>query len=74
MIVKDNRNQNYTMFKHVNVGELFFYDNKYYMRVLSSRIPYNCGKYNAIDIESGDFIHITLEENVIQLEGEIIVR
>ena len=74
MIVVDKRIKKNILFKDLDIGSLFYGNTRHYMRVMSSQIPYNQCKFNAVDLETGEFEHVDLNQGVIELEGEVWVK
>lgn len=74
MLINDKRLNRHVLFKDINIGSLFYCDGCHYIRVMSTQIPNNQDKLNAVDLETGKLAHIGLNENVLELEGEVWVK
>ena len=60
-----------TPFRVIFFGEVFKYDKKVYMRVVDCTA--NNMECNAIDLETGHFIHIPMKEEVFRMDARLVI-
>lgn len=62
-----NKKEDFCRFGDIYIGDVFSYKNTYYIRILSIDCS---GLYNAVNLNSGELIHIDTDTSVINVLGK----
>ena len=71
--IKIPTNQTYP-FKSVNIGDLFEYNNNYYMKIETANYPEDCSiQVNAVNLKNGQLAHFLSDNQIYFLDAEMTV-
>ena len=71
--IKIPTNQTYP-FKSVNIGDLFEYNNNYYMKIETANYPEDCSiQVNAVNLKNGQLARFLSDNQIYFLDAEMTV-
>ena len=71
--IKMSTNQKYP-FKCVNIGDLFEYNNNYYMKIETANYPEDCSiPVNAVNLKNGQLARFLSDNQIYFLDAEMTV-
>lgn len=71
--IKISTNQKY-LFESVNVGDLFEYNNSYYIKTETTNFPGSCIiQANAVNIQNGELVRFLPNNQVYLLDAEMVI-
>ena len=71
--IKIPTNQTYP-FKSVNIGDLFEYNNNYYMKIETANYPEDCSiQVNAVNLKNGQLVRFLSDNQIYFLDAEMTV-